>query len=144
MQGAGRTIYYHFSEIYCVFIYYSLTNHTSTVIWRTVAGVGKGFILTLSWNHQECLSCGADTSWSELWFWIRSQTHLLWLWWKSNSSQIITVVYLDYVWNNSTTVKGALLILEIKKKDKRKKCYLVFSIFFLFDVLFMIGKLSNQ
>lgn len=70
VQGPGRIIYYPFSEIYCVFIYSLLANHFFTAIWRTAAGIGREFILSVQWNHQENFSCGADTSQSELCFWI--------------------------------------------------------------------------
>lgn len=78
VQGPGRIIYYPFSEIYCVFIYSLLANHFFTAIWRTAAGIGREFILSVQWNHQENFSCGADTSQSELCFWIEisnSVTH---------------------------------------------------------------------
>lgn len=158
VKGTGRIIYRHLSEIYCVFIYYPFTNHTSTVIRRNPAGVGREFILTIKWNCEENFSSGADTSLSELSFWIEisnlftgtvrgikqlsvDNSFLPGLYFKQlNASERCPInSEFGFFLFVSGFFVGVFFFLWVffKRKEMKKKCYLFLSVFFLVCVLFM-------
>lgn len=93
----------------CVCIYYPFTSRTSAVTWGTAAGVGREFMLTVQWSHQENFSCGANTSLSEPCPWI-----------EVSNSFTVTLRGIKQLLSGNSCLPG----LCFKQSGASKRCYI--------------------